>query len=57
MGCRREVLDGFMRNRAKWVKNLINATVHKLDIPKTIPILPPYISVDHRRWHSGDSKD
>lgn len=32
--CRREVLDGFMRDRAaKLGANLINATVHKLDIP------------------------
>ena len=32
--CRREVLDGFMRDRAASLDaNLINATVHKLDIP------------------------
>ena len=32
--CRREVLDGFLRNRAAQLgANLINATVHKLDIP------------------------
>lgn len=32
--CRREVLDGFMRDRAAQVgANLINGTVHKLDIP------------------------
>ncbi|MBE9125883.1 MULTISPECIES: geranylgeranyl reductase [unclassified Coleofasciculus] len=32
--CRREVLDGFMRNRAaKLGANLINGTVHKLEIP------------------------
>ncbi|MEY3332433.1 MAG: geranylgeranyl reductase [Cyanobacteriota bacterium] len=32
--CRREVLDGFLRNRAaKLGANLINATVHKVDIP------------------------
>ncbi|MEQ9373518.1 MAG: geranylgeranyl reductase [Coleofasciculus chthonoplastes F3-SA18-01] len=32
--CRREVLDGFMRNRAaKLGATLINGTVHKLDIP------------------------
>ncbi|MFH7027494.1 MAG: geranylgeranyl reductase [Heteroscytonema crispum UTEX LB 1556] len=32
--CRREVLDGYLRNRAaKFGANLINATVHKLDIP------------------------
>jgi len=33
--CRREVLDGFMRDRAAQLgATLINATVHKLDIPK-----------------------
>lgn len=32
--CRREVLDGFLRDRAAKVgANLINGTVHKLDIP------------------------
>ncbi len=32
--CRREVLDGFMRDRAVTLgANLINGTVHKLDIP------------------------
>jgi geranylgeranyl diphosphate/geranylgeranyl-bacteriochlorophyllide a reductase len=32
--CRREVLDGYLRDRAaKFGANLINATVHKLDIP------------------------
>lgn len=32
--CRREVLDGYLRDRAaKLGANLINATVHKLDIP------------------------
>ncbi|MEY3868603.1 MAG: geranylgeranyl reductase [Microcoleaceae cyanobacterium] len=32
--CRREVLDGFLRNRAKSLgANLINGTVHKVDIP------------------------
>jgi geranylgeranyl reductase len=32
--CRREILDGFMRDRAaKLGANLINGTVHKLDIP------------------------
>jgi geranylgeranyl reductase len=32
--CRREVLDGFLRNRAaKLGANLINGTVHKLEIP------------------------
>jgi len=35
--CRREVLDGFMRDRAaKLGANLINGTVHKLEIP-TVP--------------------
>jgi geranylgeranyl reductase len=46
--CRREILDGFMRNRAaKLGANLINATVHKLDIPKnnTDPYTIHY--VDH----------
>lgn len=34
--CRREVLDGFLRNRAaKLGATLINATVHKLDIPSS----------------------
>ncbi|MGF1489353.1 MAG: geranylgeranyl reductase [Prochloraceae cyanobacterium] len=33
--CRREVLDGFLRDRAaKLGANLINGTVYKLDIPK-----------------------
>lgn len=32
--CRREVLDGFLRNRAaKYGAKLINGTVHKLEIP------------------------
>jgi geranylgeranyl reductase len=32
--CRREILDGFMRDRAASLgANLINGTVHKLDIP------------------------
>ncbi|MBV8883740.1 MAG: geranylgeranyl reductase, partial [Chroococcidiopsidaceae cyanobacterium CP_BM_RX_35] len=46
--CRREVLDGFMRDRAAQLgANLINATVHKLDIPKnnTDPYTIHY--VDH----------
>ena len=46
--CRREVLDGYLRNRAaKLGANLINATVHKLDIPKdnTQPYTIHYI--DH----------
>jgi len=34
--CRREVLDGFMRDRAaKLGANLINGTVHRLELPKT----------------------
>lgn len=34
--CRREILDGFMRNRAAGLgANLINGTVYKLDIPQT----------------------
>lgn len=46
--CRREVLDGYLRNRAaKLGANLINATVHKLDIPtdNTKPYTIHYI--DH----------
>ncbi len=46
--CRREVLDGFLRNRAaKLGATLINATVHKLDIPtnNTDPYIIHY--VDH----------
>ncbi|MEO0968645.1 MAG: geranylgeranyl reductase [Cyanobacteria bacterium J06639_18] len=46
--CRREVLDGYLRNRAaKLGANLINATVNKLDIPtdKTQPYTIHYI--DH----------
>lgn len=46
--CRREVLDGFMRDRAaKLGSHLINATVHKLDIPQnnTEPYTIHYI--DH----------
>ena len=46
--CRREVLDGYLRNRAaKLGANLINATVHKLDIPtdNTQPYTIHYI--DH----------
>lgn len=46
--CRREVLDGYLRNRAaKLGANLINATVHKLDIPRnnTDPYTIHY--VDH----------
>ena len=34
--CRREILDGFMRDRAvKLGANLINGTVHQLDTPKS----------------------
>ena len=47
--CRREVLDGFLRDRAeKLGANLINATVHKVDIPagKSDPYTIHYI--DHR---------
>lgn len=46
--CRREVLDGFMRDRAAELgANLINATVHKIDIPtnNTNPYTIHYI--DH----------
>jgi len=46
--CRREVLDGFLRDRAaKLGAHLINATVHKLDIPQnnTDPYTIHY--VDH----------
>jgi geranylgeranyl diphosphate/geranylgeranyl-bacteriochlorophyllide a reductase len=46
--CRREVLDGFLRDRAaKLGANLINATVHKLDFPinNTDPYTIHY--VDH----------
>ena len=46
--CRREVLDGFLRDRAASLgANLINATVHKLDIPtnNTDPYTIHY--VDH----------
>ena len=46
--CRREVLDGFMRDRAAQLgATLINATVHKLDIPanNTDPYTIHYI--DH----------
>jgi geranylgeranyl reductase len=47
--CRREVLDGFLRDRAaKLGATLINATVHKLDIPTNNK--DPYTIhyVDHR---------
>ena len=47
--CRREILDGYLRNRAaKLGANLINATVYKLDIP--VSSKNPYTIhyVDHR---------
>ncbi|HEY9829812.1 MAG TPA: geranylgeranyl reductase [Stenomitos sp.] len=50
--CRREVLDGFMRNRAaKLGAKLINGTVHKLDIPSNNT--DPYIL--HYADHSDGS--
>jgi geranylgeranyl reductase len=50
--CRREVLDGFMRNRAaKLGANLINGTVHQLDIPTNNT--DPYII--HYADHSNGS--
>ncbi|MGK7873030.1 MAG: geranylgeranyl reductase [Xenococcaceae cyanobacterium] len=52
--CRREVLDGFMRNRAaKLGANLINGTVYQLDIPtnNTDPYTLHY--ADHS---NGDAK-
>ncbi len=51
--CRREVLDGFMRDHAVGLgANLINATVHKLDIPtnNTDPYTIHY--VDHNEGGS-----
>lgn len=56
--CRREVLDGFMRNRAaKLGAKLINGTVHKLDIPtnNTDPYIIHY--ADHSNGSlEGESK-
>ncbi|HEY9599149.1 MAG TPA: geranylgeranyl reductase [Cyanophyceae cyanobacterium] len=56
--CRREVLDGFMRNRAaKLGANLINGTVHKLEIPtnNTDPYIIHY--ADHSNGSlEGESK-
>jgi geranylgeranyl reductase len=50
--CRREVLDGFMRERAaKLGANLINGTVHKLEIPSNNK--DPYIL--HYADHSDGS--
>ena len=50
--CRREVLDGFMRDRAaKLGAKLINGTVHKLDIPTKNS--DPYIL--HYADHSNGS--
>ncbi|MBD1809732.1 geranylgeranyl reductase [Microcoleus sp. FACHB-SPT15] len=50
--CRREVLDGFMRDRAaKLGAKLINGTVHKLDIP--LKDSDPYIL--HYADHSDGS--
>jgi geranylgeranyl diphosphate/geranylgeranyl-bacteriochlorophyllide a reductase len=46
--CRREVLDGYLRNRAaKFGANLINATVHKLDIPTNTKDAYTIHYVDH----------
>lgn len=51
--CRREVLDGFMRDRAaKLGANLINGTVHKLEIPSSNTA--PYTL--HYADHSNGSK-
>ena len=48
--CRREVLDGFMRDRAaKLGANLINGTVYKLDIPTN--------STDPYTLHYADHSD
>ncbi|MEB3884719.1 geranylgeranyl reductase [Lyngbya sp. CCY1209] len=48
--CRREVLDGFMRDRAESLgANLINGTVHKLEIPTKTG--DPYTI--HYNDHSG----
>ncbi len=50
--CRREVLDGFLRNRAaKLGAKLINGTVHKIEIPSNNP--NPYIL--HYADHSSGS--
>lgn len=50
--CRREILDGFLRDRAaKLGANLINGTVHKLDIPTNNT--DPYII--HYADHSDGS--
>ncbi|MCT7955653.1 geranylgeranyl reductase [Laspinema palackyanum] len=50
--CRREILDGFLRDRAeKLGANLINGTVHKLDIPSNNT--DPYVL--HYADHSDGS--
>ena len=49
--CRREILDGFMRDRARDLgTNLINGTVHKLEIPSNDT--DPYVL--HYADHSGE---
>jgi geranylgeranyl reductase len=52
--CRREVLDGFMRDRAaKLGANLINGTVYQLDIPNNDK--EPY-TIHYADHSSGDAK-
>jgi geranylgeranyl reductase len=52
--CRREVLDGFMRDRAaKLGANLINGTVYQLDIPSNNT--DPY-TIHYADHSGGDSK-
>ena len=52
--CRREVLDGFMRNRAaKLGANLINGTVYQLDIPSKSS--DPY-TLHYSDHSNGDAK-
>lgn len=49
--CRREILDAFLRNRAEGLgANLINGTVHKLEIPSNDT--DPYVL--HYADHSGE---
>ncbi len=49
--CRREVLDGFLRDRARDLgANLINGTMHKLEIPSNDT--DPYVI--HYADHSGE---
>jgi geranylgeranyl reductase len=51
--CRREVLDGFMRDRAASLgANLINGTVHKLEIPASSG--EPY-TIHYNDHSSGDA--